>query len=77
MGLPLFYLNENTRYHGRPVGNTPELMPLDCSLFNDLRLGLDYYVMYTSLMINGDVKKFAFDTVFQVEHAIQRLWEYE
>ena len=71
--LPLHDLNVNTRYHGRPVDITTELMPLDCSLFNDLRLGLYYHVMYTSLMIKGDVKKFSFDAVSQGEYAIRSL----
>ena len=46
----VFDLNENTRYHGRPVSSTQELMPLEYYLFNDLRLGLDCHVMYKSLM---------------------------
>ena len=34
--LPVKDLNANTQYAGRPVGNSPELMPLDCSLFKDV-----------------------------------------
>ena len=30
-------LNKNTTYHDRPVGNSPEFMPLDNSLNNDLK----------------------------------------
>ena len=34
--LPVNGLNDGTVYAGRPVGNSPELMPLDCSLFKDV-----------------------------------------
>ena len=34
--LPMKDLNIGTTYHNRPVGDSPEMMPLDCSLFNDL-----------------------------------------
>ena len=34
--LPVNGLNAGTVYEGRPIGNTPELMPLDCSLFKDV-----------------------------------------
>ena len=31
--LPCNRLNAKTTYEGMPVGNSPELMPIDCSLF--------------------------------------------
>ncbi|RHY15993.1 hypothetical protein DYB32_010693, partial [Aphanomyces invadans] len=33
--LPELGLNDGTRFSGRPVGNSPELMPWDCSLNKD------------------------------------------
>ena len=40
-------LARNTRYSGRPVGNSPELNPLDNSCFRDFRLNLSLNVAAT------------------------------
>jgi len=41
--LPLFGLNTRTVYASHPMDDSPELMPLNCSLFQD--------VLYCSLMM--------------------------
>ncbi len=42
--------NAGTAYEGRLVGNSPELNPLDCSLFADLTAGLTRHICMTSHM---------------------------
>ena len=46
--LPVNGLNKGTPYYGHPIGNLPELMPLDCSLFADLKRSVQYHVLLTS-----------------------------
>ena len=41
--VPQNGLNEGTVYEGRPVGNSPEFMPLDMSLNNDIKRSHDYH----------------------------------
>ncbi len=38
--LPLKGLNKGTVYENRPIGDSPEMMPLDTSLFEDLHAGV-------------------------------------
>ena len=57
--LPEFDLNkEFKRFHGRPIGNSPELMPLDCSLFNDLDMAMCVHIAYTMTLDKKDPLKF-------------------
>jgi len=46
--LPLNGLNKGGRYDGRPIGNSPELMPLDCSLFKDVDFSMSFHIALTS-----------------------------
>ena len=41
--LPVGPYNEGTVYYGRPVGNTPEIMPWDCSLNRDVHCTVEFY----------------------------------
>ena len=41
--LPVGPCNEGTVYFGRPVGNTPEIMPWDCSLNADVHSCVEFY----------------------------------
>ncbi len=38
--LPLKDLNKETVYENPPIGNSPEMMPLDTSLLQDLQAGV-------------------------------------
>ncbi len=44
---PELELNKEAAYAGRPVGNSPEMMPLDCSLLADLGHDLSRHVRVT------------------------------
>ena len=47
-------LNIGITYHGRCVGNSPEFMPLDNSLNNDLQLSYRYYCAVTAHLRDND-----------------------
>ena len=72
--LPENGLNDGTNYAKRPVGNSPEMMPLDCSLFQDLLLGIRSHIIYTGSLDRDDPKKFSFSTIERAQSAIDRLW---
>ena len=42
--------NEGTKFAGRPVGNSPEMMCLDCSLFKDVDDAAAFHITLTSWM---------------------------
>lgn len=48
--LPVNGLNDGTIYAGRPVGNSPELMPQDCSLFKDIDDAVARHIAVTCWM---------------------------
>ena len=45
----------NLTYKGRPVGDCPKAMPLDNSLFRDLRTSLDKHLTLTCIHSNSNV----------------------
>ena len=55
---PEFGLNAGTVYAGRPPGNSPELMPLDCRLNKDIDDCVTNHVSWTHLLPHSDPKKF-------------------
>jgi hypothetical protein len=56
-------------YSNRPVGNSPEMMPWDCSLNKDVLDGLNRHVLLTK----DYPKKFSLSTPKNIDHAIKRL----
>ena len=55
--LPIEGLNKGTEYSDKPTGNSPEFMPLDCSLFQDLYLALSRHITCTGCLDKNDPKK--------------------
>ena len=55
--LPCNGLNEGTDYSDKPTGNSPEFMPLDCSLFQDIYLALSRHMIYIGCLDKNDPKK--------------------
>ena len=45
--LPENDLNIDTIYYNRPIGNSPDLNPLDCTLFKDLHEGVKKVLVFT------------------------------
>lgn len=59
--LPILDLHKGTVYSGRPVGDSPEFMPLDTSLFQDLHMCALSHVLLTEHLDKHDERKFSFD----------------
>ena len=55
--LPKEGLNKGTVYENRPIGNSPELMPLDCSCNRYLHDCVNRHVIYTSQLDKNGPKK--------------------
>eukprot|EP00966_Prymnesium_polylepis_P260274 6012519-Prymnesium_polylepis.1 len=67
--------NLGTRYAGKLVGNSPELMPLDSNLFADLEYAIKQHCAITHDLDKEDPKKFCLGTPAQVWSAMIRSWE--
>ena len=68
-------LTRNTRYSGRPVGNSPELNPLDNSLLCYFRLNLLLNVATTWQLDKDDERKFSLGKPQDICNAVERLWD--
>ena len=68
-------VKKSTRYKGRPVGDCPELMPLDNSLFRDLRTSVDQHVGITSMLSRDDKRRFSKATPKLIIDTINRIWD--
>ena len=63
------------RYKHRPVGNQPELMPLDASLNRDIDCSYDMHVLLTAHLDKEDPRKFRKDTPKHISKAILKLYD--
>lgn len=75
--------NNFVRRHERPnlhrskmMGDSPELMPLDRHLFNDLKHGRRLSVGATRWLPEGDTRKFLFNAPANAWVSPCRTWEY-
>ncbi|CAB9505297.1 unknown protein [Seminavis robusta] len=76
--LPVLGVNmepELKRYSKAPVGNSPELMPWDCSLNKDLMDSLAYHCLMTSHMKDEDSRKFDISTPKRGTDALRRIYK--
>ena len=53
--LPKNGLQDGTPYAGRPVGNSPEFMPLDNSLNRDMLHILRFHCVLSRFLLDGEV----------------------
>jgi hypothetical protein len=60
--LPLNELNGGTIYLRCPTGDSPEGMPLETSLFNDVHHCVNGHVMITEALPVSDERKFSLTT---------------
>jgi len=65
----------STRYHRRPVGNSPEIMPLGNSLNADIKWLHNRHVGMTRHLPDADPHKFCNCTPKSIAHGIKRLVE--
>ena len=75
--IPKNNLNKGTAYHERPVGNSPEFMPLDNSLNNDIKSSHMNHCMVTGHLNDDDVNKFSMKTPRLIERGVCRIWNHE
>ena len=75
--LPVYGLNNDIgggRYASRPVGNSPELMPLDCNLFQDLDFAVNYHVAVSKGLADDNPAKFSRRTPKAAAETFKRIW---
>ena len=72
--IPQLGCNEGTIFQNRPVGNSPEFMPLDMSLNNDVQLALSLHCAITAHLPDDDPRKFSMRTPKTIVWGILRLW---
>ncbi|CAB9531524.1 hypothetical protein SEMRO_3632_G349860.1 [Seminavis robusta] len=79
--LPECGLNAHTPKHKRyysqaPVGNSPELMPWDCSLNKDFDYAIDYRVLQTHRLPEDHELKFSYTTPSHGSYCLRRVYEF-
>lgn len=83
--VPILGCNADTKYADRPVGNSPELMPMDCSLNADVRHALARHVaQFHGSVLRDDSKlmwpdntprRFSLTTPKRITDAILRIYD--
>jgi hypothetical protein len=71
--LPLEKLREGTRYHDSIPRDSPELMPLEETLNQDIHSSARYHIAITSHLPKDDPHKFSFATPKEISRAYLRL----
>ena len=64
----------NVKFKGRNIGDSPELMPLDTSIFADLMQTVHYHVARTRCLRSDSKYKFSVATPSKIESVVSRLW---
>jgi len=72
--LPELDVNSGTCYEGRPIGNSPEMMPLDASLNKDVDDGVHSHIVFTEGLASEDPRKFCMTTPLKGSFAYRRVW---
>ena len=62
----------HNRYKNKLPGDSPELMPLDCHLFSDIREGLARNVAYSFFLPKDDPDKYDASTPHKIFESIRR-----
>lgn len=76
--LPMHNLNDDYQYHkGKPIGNSPEMMPWDNSLNKDLQDIVYRHVLSTRHLPEDHPSKFSLSTPKRIEAAYRRLLDPE
>ena len=71
--LPVLGCNRGTVYDKRPVGSSPELMPLDANLNKDLKDCLFRHVLATLMLKTGNPLKFDISSPQRISNAVHRI----
>lgn len=70
-------LNKGTPYHGRPVGNLPEFMPLDNLLNYNLQLSHKHHCAVTAHLEDTNPRKHSLSTLKRIFNGVKKIWEHE
>ena len=73
--LPQKDINKQTKYFNRPVGNSPEVMPMDSNLNKDLHEGVNWLCCITNRPDNTDQRKFSKTVPKRMLSAYARAWD--
>ena len=80
--LPLNGLQDGTPYAGRPVGNSPEFMPLDNSLNRDILNFLRMHSVLRRYIVDGEEINeeernmcFSYSTPREITRGLKRIWD--
>ena len=80
--LPHNGLYNRTPYAGRPVGNSPEFMPLDNSLNHDILHSLHMHSFLSCYILNGGATNkeernmcFSYSTLRGIARGLKRIWD--
>ena len=80
--LPMNGLQDGTPYAGRPVGNSPEFMPLDNSLNRHILHSLHFHCVLSRFVLDGEGTyeedsnmRFSFSTPNEIARGLKRIWE--
>jgi hypothetical protein len=73
--IPQNDLNKHTTYHDRPVGNSPEFMPLDNSLNNDIKSSHYHHCAVTAHLPINDNRRHSMATPKTIDRGIRRIWD--
>ena len=75
-------LQDGTPYDGRPVGNSPEFMPLDNILNRDILRSLHFHCVLSRFVLDGEGTgeeernmQFSFSTPKEIARGMKRIWE--
>ena len=75
-------LQDGTPYAGRPVGNSPEFMPLDNSLNRDILHILRFHCVLSRFLVDGEGTdeeerdmQFSFSTPKEITRGLKCIWE--
>ena len=80
--LPMNILQDRTPYDGRPVGNSPECMPLDNILNRDILQSFRFHCVLNRFLLDreGTTKeernvRFSLSTPKKISRRLKRIWE--
>ncbi len=74
--VPQLGLNAGTVYEGRPVGNSPEFMPLENSLNADTTRSHDVHCRATAKLHKDDPRRFIMATPRTISQGILSLFRF-
>ena len=79
--LPLNGLQDGSPYAARPVGNSPEFMPLDNSLNRDILHSLCMHSVLSCCILDGEETDkeernmcFSYSTLREIARGLNRIW---